>query len=100
MLSRHTEQRIKLLLGYLPFSSYMGKHDLPMELEHKAYWAIKQLNFAYDSAGDKCKLQLNKLDEIHNEEYKNANIYKEKTKGFHDNQIQKRVSTKLENVIV
>nr|XP_028954634.1 uncharacterized protein LOC114823314 [Malus domestica] len=34
------------------------------------------------------KLQLNELDEIRNEAYDNARIYKEKTKAFHDNMIR------------
>lgn len=58
-----------------------------MKLKHKAYQAIKHLNFAYDFACDKSKLHLNKLDEILNEAYETAKIYNEKTEGFHDNQI-------------
>ncbi|XP_016504795.1 uncharacterized protein LOC107822743 [Nicotiana tabacum] len=37
---------------------------LPLELEHKAYWAIKKLNFAMDLAGEKQILQLNELKEL------------------------------------
>ena len=32
-------------------------------------------------AGEKCILQLSELEEFHNEAYKNAKIYKEKTKA-------------------
>ena len=42
---------------------------LPVELEHKAFGAIKQLNFSLDKAGEKRKLQLNELDEIRNDAY-------------------------------
>ena len=87
----HTEQLLKHRLGLSPFRLVYGKVcHLPMELEHKVFWAIKELNFAYDSAGEKRKLQLNELDEIFREAYENARIYKDKTKAFHDKQILRK----------
>ncbi|XP_038679477.1 uncharacterized protein LOC119980754 [Tripterygium wilfordii] len=53
--------------------------------DHKAFWVIKRLNF--DVAGEKRKLQLNELDELCDEAYENARIYKEKTKRYHDQHI-------------
>ncbi|KAM0972226.1 hypothetical protein ACFX2B_019773 [Malus domestica] len=61
-----------------------------MELEHKAYWAIKELNFSYDSAGEQRKLQLNELEEIRQGAYESSRIYKERTKAFHDSQILRK----------
>ncbi|XP_070667594.1 uncharacterized protein [Malus domestica] len=61
-----------------------------MELEHKAYWAIKELNFSYDSAGEQRKLQLNELDEIRQAAYESSRIYKERTKAFLDSQILRK----------
>ncbi|CAN6583905.1 unnamed protein product [Malus baccata var. baccata] len=79
-----------------PFQFVYGKDcHLPMELEPKAFWVIKELNFAYDSAGEKRKLQLNELDEIHREAYENACIYKDKTKAFHDKQILRKATKNL-----
>lgn len=54
-----------------------------MELERRAFWALKQLNFDINQAGTSRKLQLNELDEMWNEAYENAKIYKEKTKIAH-----------------
>ena len=61
-----------------------------MELEHKAYWATRQLNRDSKAAGEKRLLQLSKLEEFCNEAYENAQIYKEKTKDWHDKHIMRK----------
>nr|GFC53303.1 reverse transcriptase domain-containing protein [Tanacetum cinerariifolium] len=53
---------------------------LPVELEDKAYWALKHANFNLKTAGDHRKVQINELNELHDQAYKNSLIYKEK--GF------------------
>ena len=81
----------KTPLGMSPFQIIYGKAcHLPMELEHRAYWATWMLNMGSKVAGEKRMLQLSELDEFQNEAYENARIYKEKTKAWHDKHIMRK----------
>ncbi|XP_024007899.1 uncharacterized protein LOC112083910 [Eutrema salsugineum] len=71
----------KTPLGTTPFNLVYGKAcHLPVELEYKAQWAIKEMNIDFKAVGERRMLQIHELEEIRHNANGNSRIYKEKTK--------------------
>ena len=53
-------------------------------------WAIKKLNYNFQVAKEKRLRQINELEDLRNEAYDNARMYKDKTKKWHDQKILRK----------
>ena len=73
-----------------PYKMVYGKGcHLPLELDRKAFWAIKELNYDFKRAGEKRLFDISSLDEWRTPAYENAKLFKGKVKRWHDKRIQK-----------
>ncbi|GKA61180.1 reverse transcriptase domain-containing protein [Tanacetum coccineum] len=67
--------------GTTPYKLIYGKnYHLPFEIEHRAYWVLKNCNPYLITAGEKRMFQLHELDELRHQAYENSRLYKARTK--------------------
>ena len=65
-------------MGMSPYRIVFEKPcHLHLELEYKAMWAIKKLNYDFQATKEQRLLQINEMEELRNEAYDNVRIYKE-----------------------
>ncbi|XP_076897731.1 uncharacterized protein LOC143551103 [Bidens hawaiensis] len=79
----------KTPLGTTPFILVNGKSfHLPVELEHRAYWALKTVNIDLTKAARKRYFQNHELEELQDAAYSRSLNIKEKTKALHDRRLK------------
>ncbi|GJY31030.1 retrotransposon ORF1 [Tanacetum coccineum] len=81
----------KTPIGTMPYRLLYGKMcHLPLEIEHRAYWALRSCNPDLKIAEERRFLQLHELDELRLQAYENSKIYKAQTKAYHDRKLRIR----------
>ena len=73
---------------------------LHVEVEYKAWWAIKKLNMDFSRASMKRFSYLNEMEELRNDAYNNSNIAKQILKRWHDQLVSHKEFQKRQRVLL
>ncbi|GJY74060.1 reverse transcriptase domain-containing protein [Tanacetum coccineum] len=84
-----------------PYKLLYGKNcHLPFEIEHRAYWVLKNCNPDLIAIGEKIMFQLHELDKLRHQAYENSRLYKARTKVWHDRKLKMRKEFKRGNKVL
>ena len=82
----------KTPIGMSPYQIVYGETcHLPIELEHRAHWAIWKWKMDLKQAGEHRMRQISELEEWRDKAYHNVSIYKERTKRWHDKRLKLKI---------
>ncbi|XP_021727206.1 uncharacterized protein LOC110694340 [Chenopodium quinoa] len=91
----------KTPIGTTAYKLVYGKNcHLPVEMEHRMHWAIKQITFDLHSAGEKRLLELHELEELRMNAYDCSSMYKARTKAWQDAQIVNKGFEEGQNILL
>ena len=91
----------KTILGMSSYRLVYGKaFHLLVEIEYKAWWAIRNSNMDISRAGLKRMLEIGKLEELRNDAYFNSKIAKDRQKKWHDQLITRKTFNQGDQVLL